>query len=105
MQKLDINGAEVLRLKLRLDEIADSVNTLMTNIGVEVNNCVNNLKDESGNNPLVSPVSKLLTNTENIKEKNVFIPINIVILFLLDILFILLFNKLSNNSFFPLSIK
>lgn len=67
MQKLDINGAEVLRLKLRLDEIADSVNTLMTNIGVEVNNCVNNLKDESGNNPLVSPVSKLLTNTENIK--------------------------------------
>ena len=67
MQKLDINGAEVLRIKLRLEDITDNINDTFSKMGSEINNCANNLVNGSDSSSLVIKVQGLIDRCENIK--------------------------------------
>lgn len=67
MQQLSLDGPEVLRLKLRLDEITESVDSSMNNNELKINDCVNNLQSASGANKLANDVQRFLTNANEVR--------------------------------------
>ena len=71
MQKLSINGSEVLRIKLRLDDIIESIALNFTNLSNELTNCSNNLRDNNNTNSVVMPVENLINRSNIIKDNMV----------------------------------
>lgn len=67
MQQISLDGPEVLRLKLRLDEITESVDSSMKNNELKIEGCVNNLQSASGNNKLATDVQKLLNSANEVR--------------------------------------
>lgn len=67
MQQLSLDGPEILRLKLRLDEITESVDSSMKNNELKIEGCVNNLQSASGNNKLATDVQKLLNSANEVR--------------------------------------
>ena len=67
MQQISLGGPEVLRLKLRLDEITESVDSSMKNNELKIEGCVNNLQSASGNNKLATDVQKLLNSANEVR--------------------------------------
>lgn len=67
MQQISLDGPEVLRLKLRLDEITESVDSSMKNNELKIEWCVNNLQSASGNNKLATDVQKLLNSANEVR--------------------------------------
>lgn len=71
MQKLSINGSEVLRIKLQLDDIIESIALNFTNLSNELTNCSNNLRDNNNTNSVVMPVENLINRSNIIKDNMV----------------------------------
>ncbi len=67
MQQLSLDGPEVLRLKLRLDEITESLDSTLNNTELKINNCVNNLQSASGANKLANDLQRFLTNANDVR--------------------------------------
>ena len=66
MQQFDIDGPEILKLKLLLDELNENIDLQMRNSGVQISNCVNLL--QNGINPLTSKIKNFLNIYNETRE-------------------------------------
>ena len=67
-KRININGAELIRYKQRLDDITDSIYKTFVSLNEELGNVANNLvsKDNSSVNPLVEPMKNLMAQNDRI---------------------------------------
>ena len=65
-KRININGAELIRYKQRLDDITDSIYKTFVSLNEELGNVANNLvsKDNSSVNPLVEPMKNLMAQND-----------------------------------------
>ena len=67
-KRININGAELIRYKQRLDGITESIYKTFVSLNEELGNVANNLvsKDNSSVNPLVEPMKNLMAQNDRI---------------------------------------